>query len=120
MTHPTANKGVVVERLSDYYNIPLEHVVTVGDQANDVLMFKRSGMSIAMGNASEGVRKEATFVTSANTDEGFAKAVEEFRREIDLQTLQNLIDPEHNMDRGDWVSFWQDRGFSGDSEPSGV
>ena len=49
-----------------------------------------------------------------------AKAVEEFRREIDLQTLQNLIDPEHNMDRGDWVSFWQDRGFSGDSEPSGV
>jgi Cof subfamily protein (haloacid dehalogenase superfamily) len=78
VTHPTANKGVVVERLSDYYNIPLEHVVTVGDQANDVLMFKRSGMSIAMGNASEGVRKEATFVTSANTDEGFAKAVEEF------------------------------------------
>jgi len=49
-----------------------------------------------------------------------AKAVEEARREIDLQTLQNLIDPEHNMDRGNWVSFWQDRGFSGDSEPSGV
>jgi len=49
-----------------------------------------------------------------------AKAVEEARREIDLQTLQNLIDPEHNMDRGDWVGFWQDRGFSGDSEPSGV
>ena len=49
-----------------------------------------------------------------------AKAVEEARREIDLQTLQNLIDPEHNMDRGNLVSFWQDRGFSGDSEPSGV
>ena len=49
-----------------------------------------------------------------------AKAVEEARREIDLQTLQNLIDPEHNMDRGDWVSFWQDRGFTSDSEPSYV
>ena len=49
-----------------------------------------------------------------------AKAVEEARREIDLQTLQDLIDPEHKMDAGDWVRFWEDRGFSGDSEPSDV
>src|SRR5262249_47610597 len=40
-----------------------------------------------------------------------AKAVEEARREIDLQTLQDLIDPEHKMDAGDWVRFWEDRGF---------
>jgi hypothetical protein len=49
-----------------------------------------------------------------------AKAVEEARREIDLQTLQDLIDPEHKMDAGDWVRFWEDRGFSGASEPSDV
>ena len=49
-----------------------------------------------------------------------AKAVEEARREIDVQTLQDLIDPEHKMDAGDWVRFWQDRGFSGVSEPSDV
>jgi hypothetical protein len=49
-----------------------------------------------------------------------AKAVEEARREIDVQTLQDLIDPEHKMDTGDWVRFWQDRGFSCDSEPSDV
>ena len=47
-----------------------------------------------------------------------AKAVEETRSEIDVQTLQHLIDPEHRMDAGDWVRFWEDRGFSGDSEPS--
>jgi hypothetical protein len=78
VTHPAANKGVVVERLSHYYNIPLEHVVTLGDQENDVLMFKRSGLSVAMGNASADVQREATFVTASNDDEGFAKAVEEF------------------------------------------
>jgi hypothetical protein len=44
--------------------------------------------------------------------------VEEARREIDIQTLQDLIDPEHKMDPGDWGSFWEDRGFSGDAEPS--
>src|SRR5215472_10781113 len=47
-----------------------------------------------------------------------AKAVEEVRREIDVQTLQDLIDPERKMDAGDWVTFWEDRGFSGDCEPS--
>jgi hypothetical protein len=47
-----------------------------------------------------------------------AKAVEEARTEIDVQTLRDLIDPEHIMDAGDWVRFWEDRGFSGDSEPS--
>jgi Cof subfamily protein (haloacid dehalogenase superfamily) len=78
VTHPSANKGVVVERLSHHYNIPLEQVATLGDQPNDVLMFVRSGLSVAMGNASEDVQRRATFVTASNEDEGFAKAVEEF------------------------------------------
>ena len=78
VTHPTANKGVVVERMSHFYQIPLEQIATLGDQLNDVLMFRRSGLSIAMGNASESVQREATHVTASNEDEGFAKAIEEF------------------------------------------
>ena len=78
VTHPTANKGVVVERLSHYFKIPLEQIATLGDQPNDVLMFKRSGLSIAMGNASEEVQRQATYVTDSNEDEGFAKAIEGF------------------------------------------
>lgn len=74
-----ANKGVVVERMSYFYQIPLEQIATLGDQANDVLMFQRSGPSIAMGNASADVQQAATYVmTASNEDEGFAKAVEEF------------------------------------------
>jgi hydroxymethylpyrimidine pyrophosphatase-like HAD family hydrolase len=73
-----ANKGVVIERLSNYLKIPLEQIATLGDQPNDVLMFKRSGMSIAMGNASEAVQREATYVTASYEDEGFAKAIENF------------------------------------------
>jgi Cof subfamily protein (haloacid dehalogenase superfamily) len=78
VTHPTANKGVVIERLSHYYNIPVEQIATLGDQLNDVLMFKRSGLSIAMGNASAEVQRAATVVTASNEDEGFAQAVERF------------------------------------------
>ena len=46
-----------------------------------------------------------------------AKAMDEARREIDLQPLQDLIDPKHKMTGADWVSFWEDRGF-GASEAS--
>ena len=78
VTHPMANKGNVVERLSRYLKIPVEQIATIGDQLNDVLMFKRGGLSIAMGNASEEVQRQASFVTTSFADEGFANAVEKF------------------------------------------
>jgi Cof subfamily protein (haloacid dehalogenase superfamily) len=78
VTHPTANKGVVVERLSNYFKIPLAQIATLGDQPNDVLMFKKSGLSIAMANASEEVQNQATYVTDSHNDEGFAKGIEGF------------------------------------------
>ena len=78
VTNPTANKGTVIERLSRYLKVPLEHIATIGDQLNDVLMFKRSGLSIAMGNASEEVQRQATCVTTSFADEGFANAVEKY------------------------------------------
>jgi Cof subfamily protein (haloacid dehalogenase superfamily) len=78
VTHPSAHKGVVIERLSQYYNIPLQQIATLGDQPNDVLMFNRSGLSIAMGNASAEVQRQATCVTASHEDEGFAKAVEQY------------------------------------------
>jgi hypothetical protein len=45
---------------------------------NEVLMFLKNGMSIAMGNASTDVQKQARFVTASYNDEGFAKAVERY------------------------------------------
>jgi Cof subfamily protein (haloacid dehalogenase superfamily) len=78
VTNPTANKGVVIERLSAFYSIPLQRVATLGDQSSDVLMFQRSGLSIAMGNASEDVQGQATYVTVSNDDDGFAKAIERY------------------------------------------
>jgi len=78
VTNPKANKGEVVSALSALLAIPSAEIVTVGDMPNDVLMFERSGMSIAMGNADPEVQRAATFVTSSNTEEGFALAMERF------------------------------------------
>ena len=78
ITNPEANKGGVVKYLSRAHGIPLEEIATIGDQPNDVLMFAHSGLSIAMGNASQEVQKAARRVTTSNEDEGFANAVEKF------------------------------------------
>jgi Cof subfamily protein (haloacid dehalogenase superfamily) len=78
VTHPEANKGAVVAYLSRTLGIDAGQIATIGDQPNDVLMFKPSGFSIAMGNASEAVQGEADAVTDSYEDEGFAKAVERF------------------------------------------
>jgi len=78
VTHPQANKGEVVLSISRLLNIPAAEIATLGDMPNDVLMFKKSGVSIAMGNASPEVQASATYVTTSNEEEGFAKAIEKF------------------------------------------
>jgi Cof subfamily protein (haloacid dehalogenase superfamily) len=78
VTHPDANKGAVVAMLSKLLSVPAEEIATIGDMPNDVLMFQRSGLSIAMGNASPQVQAQANLVTASNSDEGFASAMERF------------------------------------------
>jgi Cof subfamily protein (haloacid dehalogenase superfamily) len=78
VTHPDANKGEVARYLSAKYSIPPQAIATIGDMPNDVLMFAHSGLSIAMGNAQPGVQRAARRVTTSNSEEGFANAVEKF------------------------------------------
>jgi len=78
ITNKHANKGEVVEFLSAHIGVSAEEVATIGDQQNDVLMFAKSGFSIAMGNASDEVKARASAVTDSYREEGFAKAMENF------------------------------------------
>ena len=78
ITHPDANKGTVVTTLSKLLSIPAGEIATLGDMPNDALMFRKSGLSIAMGNASPEVQAQADLVTDSYDDEGFAKAIERF------------------------------------------
>jgi Cof subfamily protein (haloacid dehalogenase superfamily) len=78
ITHKEANKGAVVDYLSAHLAVAPEEIATIGDSPNDVSMFKRSGLSIAMGNASDQVKAQATVTPDSYHDEGFAKAIERF------------------------------------------
>ena len=78
VTQPLANKGEVARTLSRLLQVPQNEIATIGDMPNDVLMFRESGLSIAMGNARPEVKEEAHFITDDYNNEGFANAIERF------------------------------------------
>ncbi len=78
VTHPSANKGFVVQYLSEHLSVPPEEIATIGDMPNDTLMFDRSGLAISMGHSSDEVKQKADLVTTSSEEEGFANAVERF------------------------------------------
>ena len=78
ITHPLANKGAALSEIAKLLGIPLAEIAVIGDGGNDVAMFERAGLSIAMGNASLEVQREADLVTDSNRDDGFANAIKRF------------------------------------------
>ncbi len=76
ITHPAADKGHAVRALAAEIGVDLATTAVIGDMANDVAMFKVAGFSIAMGQSPADVQSAASAVTAANTDNGFARAVE--------------------------------------------
>jgi Cof subfamily protein (haloacid dehalogenase superfamily) len=76
VTPPGYDKGTFVQAMAERLGIATDAVATIGDMQNDLAMFRNSRLSIAMGNAADDVKKQATHVTASNEDEGFAGAIE--------------------------------------------
>jgi len=78
ITHPEANKGMVVREASRILKLPLDQIATIGDMPNDISMLKIAGLGIAMGNSGPEVQRIARHVTTSNEEEGFANAIDTF------------------------------------------
>jgi Cof subfamily protein (haloacid dehalogenase superfamily) len=76
ITPPGCDKGTFVQAIARRLGIATNAVATIGDMQNDLAMFRKSGLSFAMGNATDDVKKVATHVTTSNENEGFAGAME--------------------------------------------
>jgi len=81
ITPPGCNKGTFVQAITRRLGIATNAVATIGDMQNDLAMFAVSGLSFAMGNATDDVKQQASRVTASNQDDGFARAVEVILRD---------------------------------------
>jgi Cof subfamily protein (haloacid dehalogenase superfamily) len=75
INHPDAQKGSAVSFYAEYVGIPLSEVMVIGDNYNDLSMMKVAGVSVAMGNAEEPIKRECRYVTKTNNEHGVAYAI---------------------------------------------
>ena len=78
VTPPGVDKGTFVESMARRLSISTEAIAVLGDMGNDVAMFEKAGLSIAMGNASPEVKRRAHKLTASNMEDGFAQAIEHY------------------------------------------
>lgn len=76
VTPLAGNKGDGIRALAKSRGVPLDQVVAMGDQANDLPMIEQAGFGIAMGNAPDAVKERADAVTASNDEDGVAHAIE--------------------------------------------
>jgi Cof subfamily protein (haloacid dehalogenase superfamily) len=75
---PGVDKGTFVDAMARITGIDTHAIMTLGDMANDIPMFRRDGPSVAMGNAPPEVKSAARHVSLSNEEEGFAAAIERY------------------------------------------
>ncbi|MCF0228275.1 MAG: Cof-type HAD-IIB family hydrolase [Parasporobacterium sp.] len=73
-----ADKGDTFLNLAKAEAIDVSEIMAIGDSANDVGFMKKAGLSVAMGNASDDIKKLADHVTGDNEHDGAAEAILKF------------------------------------------
>jgi hypothetical protein len=73
---PGIDKGTGFSKIMKKLNILRDDVIAIGDSETDIPLFKVAKTSIALGNASEHVKSEATMTVSANAGEGVIEALD--------------------------------------------
>ena len=76
------NKGTGIKKFCEILNIDLKDVIAIGDDKNDLPMFKMAGLSVAMGNATGEVKEHADQITLSNEEDGVAVFLEKLCKEF--------------------------------------
>ena len=74
--HKEATKGMGLKAVGENLGIKKDEIMAIGDNENDLEMFKYAGTAVVMGNARDEIKAYAGYVTSSNDDDGVAEAIE--------------------------------------------
>ncbi len=73
---PGIDKGTGFTKIMTRFSISKDDVIAIGDSATDVPLFKVAKTSIALGNASDDVKSEASMIVSAHAGDGVLEALD--------------------------------------------
>ena len=76
------DKGTGFREIMKKMSILPEDVISIGDSATDVPLFKVGTTSIALGNASKEVKSEATMTVNAKAGDGVLEALDKLAPEL--------------------------------------
>lgn len=69
------NKGVALTALAAELNVPMEQVMAIGDNDNDMPMLSVAGCSVAMANGTLAAKQTAHWIAPSNLENGVSAAV---------------------------------------------
>ena len=72
------DKGMGLKKLAELLSIPIESTMAIGDTENDLSIIQAAAVGVAMGNATDELKKAATYITDSNTEDGVAHAIAHF------------------------------------------
>jgi hypothetical protein len=72
------NKGTALKFLADYYNIPIEKTVAIGDNLNDLSMIQAAGVGVAVSNGTDSLKEQADFIAVSNEEGAVAQVINKF------------------------------------------
>lgn len=71
-----SSKGNALQFLADYLSVPIKNTIAIGNDKNDISMFKKSGYSVAVSNSQKEIRDLTDITTSSNDEDGVANVLE--------------------------------------------
>jgi len=71
-------KGRALKYLADYYGIPIEKTVAIGDNLNDITMIEAAGVGVAVANGEELLKQKADFVSVSSDECAVKQVIERF------------------------------------------
>ena len=77
------NKAAGLKEFLAYLDVPRSELIAFGDGENDLEMLKFAGLSYAMANGQDIVKKTAKFIAPTNNDNGVFKVLNKYLDEAE-------------------------------------
>lgn len=76
VANSNCSKGIALQKLAKYLNVPIENTIAIGNDKNDISMFEVAGLSVAVSNAENDIKEKVNYVTLSNDEDGVAVFLE--------------------------------------------